>query len=55
MQVTFLQASVNIIVGSHVWVEDPKLAWKDGEVIKIHGQDVHVKTSDGKEVSICFF
>ncbi|KAM3301087.1 hypothetical protein P3S67_015587 [Capsicum chacoense] len=43
-------ASVNIIVGSHVWVEDPKLAWKDGEVIKIHGQDVHVKTSDGKEI-----
>ncbi|CAN4102475.1 unnamed protein product [Withania somnifera] len=44
------EASVNIIVGSHVWVEDPKLAWKDGEVIKIHGQDVHVKTSNGKEV-----
>nr|XP_016446320.1 PREDICTED: myosin-17-like [Nicotiana tabacum] len=43
-------ASVNIIVGSHVWVEDPKLAWSDGEVIKIHGQDVHVKTSNGKEV-----
>lgn len=51
---TFLQASVNIIVGSHVWVEDPKLAWSDGEVIKIHGQDVHVKTSNGKEVSIWF-
>lgn len=41
----------NIIVGSHVWVEDPKLAWIDGEVIRISGNDVHVQTTNGKSVS----
>ncbi|PSS15490.1 Myosin-17 like, partial [Actinidia chinensis var. chinensis] len=41
---------VNIIVGSHVWVEDPALAWIDGEVIRISGQEVHVQTTTGKTV-----
>ncbi|CAH9084046.1 unnamed protein product [Cuscuta europaea] len=41
---------INIIVGSHVWVEDPHLAWIDGEVIKIDGQDAHVNTANGKKV-----
>ncbi|XP_022715196.1 myosin-17-like isoform X2 [Durio zibethinus] len=40
----------NIILGSHVWVEDPGLAWIDGEVIRINGNEVHVKTSNGKTV-----
>lgn len=48
-------APVNIIVGSHVWVDDPKLAWLDGEVIKISGQEVHVRTSHGKTVSTTNF
>ncbi|KAG5547110.1 hypothetical protein RHGRI_012963 [Rhododendron griersonianum] len=43
-------ASVNIIVGSHVWVEDPVLAWIDGKVIRINGQEVHVRTATGKMV-----
>ncbi|KAK6120385.1 hypothetical protein DH2020_045865 [Rehmannia glutinosa] len=43
-------SSVNIIVGSHVWVEDPVLAWVDGEVNRINGQDVHVQTTNGKKV-----
>ncbi|KAL2551154.1 CSC1-like protein [Forsythia ovata] len=43
---------VNIIVGSHVWVEDPVLAWIDGEVTRIDGQDVHVKTTNGKKVLV---
>lgn len=48
----FLQASaVNIIVGSHVWVEDPALAWIDGEVKRIDGQDLHIQTTNGKKVS----
>ncbi|PPS17756.1 hypothetical protein GOBAR_AA02779 [Gossypium barbadense] len=34
--------------GSHVWVEDPTLAWIDGEVFKISGEDVHVQTTNGK-------
>ncbi|MBA0835722.1 hypothetical protein Goarm_007987, partial [Gossypium armourianum] len=41
-------APVNIIVGSHVWVEDPALAWVDGEVFKISGEEVHVHTTNGK-------
>lgn len=49
----YLQAApVNIIVGSHVWVEDPTLAWIDGEVFKICGEDVHVQTTIGKTVSL---
>lgn len=41
---------VQIIVGSHVWVEDPVLAWIDGEVTSINGHEVHVKTTDRKTV-----
>ncbi|KAJ8494164.1 hypothetical protein OPV22_015885 [Ensete ventricosum] len=40
----------NIIVGSHVWVEDPVLAWVDGEVFKINGNEVHAHTTNGKTV-----
>ncbi|KAI8565380.1 hypothetical protein RHMOL_Rhmol03G0254500 [Rhododendron molle] len=43
-------APVNIIVGSHVWVEDPVLAWVDGEVIRLNGQEVHVRNTSGKTV-----
>lgn len=42
---------MNIIVGSHVWVEDPAVAWIDGEVFKINGEEVHVHTTNGKTVS----
>ncbi|CAK9144158.1 unnamed protein product [Ilex paraguariensis] len=45
-----MATTVNIIVGSHVWVEDPVLAWIDGEVTRINGQDVHVHSSNGKTV-----
>lgn len=48
-----MQASLdNIIVGSHVWVEDPVLAWIDGEVFKINGNEVHVHTTNGKTVCV---
>ncbi|XP_030953019.1 myosin-17-like isoform X1 [Quercus lobata] len=40
----------NIIVGSHVWVEDPSLAWIDGEVLRINGEEVHAQTTNGKKV-----
>ncbi|KAF5481783.1 hypothetical protein F2P56_002408, partial [Juglans regia] len=40
----------NIIVGSHVWAEDPSLAWIDGEVFRINGEEVHVQTTNGKTV-----
>ncbi|CAN1799396.1 XI-K [Linum perenne] len=41
---------VNIIVGSQVWVEDPEVAWVDGEAVKIEGEEVHVNTTHGKKV-----
>lgn len=41
---------VNIIVGSHVWIEDQSVAWIDGQVSQINGKDVQVQTSDGKKV-----
>lgn len=48
-----LQAtSVNIVVGSHVWIEDRVLAWIDGEVSKIHGDEIHVHTTNGKKVHL---
>lgn len=45
-----MAAPVNIVVGSHVWVEDPGLAWVDGEVSLINGQEVEVRTTNGKKV-----
>lgn len=42
---------MNIIVGSHVWVEDPDLAWVDGQVSKINGQEAEILTTKGKKVS----
>ncbi|KAK6162834.1 hypothetical protein DH2020_002675 [Rehmannia glutinosa] len=41
---------VNIIVGSHVWVEDPELAWIDGEVLEIKGTDATIVTTTGKTI-----
>ncbi|KAH0450435.1 hypothetical protein IEQ34_021127 [Dendrobium chrysotoxum] len=40
----------NIVVGTHVWVEDPVLAWIDGEVVQIKGNEIHVRTIKGKTV-----
>lgn len=40
----------NIIVGSHVWVEDSVVAWIGGEVTQINGQEVHVNCKNGKKV-----
>ncbi|KAL3531251.1 hypothetical protein ACH5RR_010573 [Cinchona calisaya] len=41
---------VNIIVGSHVWVEDPSIAWIDGQVTKINGNEIEIQLSDGRKV-----
>ena len=42
---------VNIIVGSHVWAEDPEVAWIDGEVTEIRGNDATIVTTSEKTVS----
>ncbi|CAH1448795.1 unnamed protein product [Lactuca virosa] len=41
---------VNIIVGSHVWVEDPEIAWIDGEVLDIKGSNATIVTTNGKTI-----
>ncbi|XP_038720466.1 myosin-12 isoform X1 [Tripterygium wilfordii] len=41
---------VNIVVGSHVWAEDPENAWIDGEVSEINGRDATIITPDGKTI-----
>ncbi|KAL1193456.1 Myosin-16 [Cardamine amara subsp. amara] len=40
----------NIMVDSHVWVEDPEIAWIDGVVLNIKGDEAEVKLNDGREV-----
>ncbi|KAK9697275.1 hypothetical protein RND81_08G026400 [Saponaria officinalis] len=40
----------NVIVGSKVWVEDPELAWVDGEVSRVNGTELHVQTTHGKSL-----
>ncbi|KAK8712719.1 hypothetical protein V6N13_147948 [Hibiscus sabdariffa] len=44
-------ATVNITVGSHVWIEDPDDSWIDGVVSKITGKDAEVKASSGKTIT----
>ncbi|TVU11936.1 hypothetical protein EJB05_45547 [Eragrostis curvula] len=41
---------VNIIVGSHVWAEDSEIAWVDGEVLKINGEEAEIQATNGKKV-----
>ncbi|XP_077239309.1 myosin-9-like isoform X2 [Tasmannia lanceolata] len=47
-----MATTVNIIVGSHVWVEDPALAWIDGHVSKIHREEAEIQTTNGKTVTV---
>ncbi|XP_078432138.1 myosin-17-like [Wolffia australiana] len=51
MSLVVQAAPVNIAVASHVWVEDPKLAWINGVVIQISGNEVLIRTSSGKTIS----
>ncbi|RZC77767.1 hypothetical protein C5167_002019 [Papaver somniferum] len=46
----FQGTPVNIIVGSHIWVEDPQVAWIDGEVTEIKGKDASIVTTNGKKI-----
>ncbi|PAN34585.1 hypothetical protein PAHAL_6G106900 [Panicum hallii] len=41
---------VNIIVGSHVWAEDPAICWVDGEVVKINGEEAEIQATNGKMI-----
>ncbi|KAK4366137.1 hypothetical protein RND71_014017 [Anisodus tanguticus] len=49
----YLQAaSVSLPVGSIVWVEDPDVAWIDGEVVEVNGSDIKVLCTSGKTVVV---
>lgn len=42
---------VNLVVGCLVWIEDPEVAWIDGEVVEVNGQDIKVLCTTGNTVS----
>ncbi|THU47876.1 hypothetical protein C4D60_Mb09t20270 [Musa balbisiana] len=41
----------NIAVGSEVWVEDPDVAWIDGEVLDVKRDEITISCSSGKTVT----
>lgn len=47
-----MAASVSLGVGSLVWVEDPELAWLDGEVVEVNGDTIKVACTSGKTVVV---
>ncbi|PIN01883.1 Myosin ATPase [Handroanthus impetiginosus] len=42
--------SASTAVGSHVWVEDPEVAWIDGEVVEVNGEEIKVLCTSGKAI-----
>ncbi|KAK6785921.1 hypothetical protein RDI58_014446 [Solanum bulbocastanum] len=47
-----MAASVSLGVGSLVWVQDPDVAWIDGEVLEVIGADIKVSCTSGKTVVV---
>ncbi|XP_075523822.1 myosin-6-like isoform X3 [Primulina tabacum] len=45
-----MAALASMAAGSHVWVEDPELAWIDGEVMEVEGEEIKVICSSGQTV-----
>ncbi|CAL5343097.1 unnamed protein product [Camellia sinensis] len=50
MEIITFGTPVNIIVGSHVWVEDPVEAWIDGQVVKINAAEAEIEIANGKKI-----
>ncbi|KAG5112842.1 hypothetical protein JHK82_036111 [Glycine max] len=48
----FRAATANPIIGSHVWVEDSQVAWIDGEVLEVKGEEIKVLCTSGKTVVV---
>lgn len=44
--------NVKLAVGSFVWVEDPEVAWIDGEVVGVNGEEVEINCTSGKTVRL---
>ncbi|KAL2978306.1 hypothetical protein AAZX31_13G112200 [Glycine max] len=47
-----MAATANPIIGSHVWVEDSQVAWIDGEVLEVKGEEIKVLCTSGKTVVV---
>ncbi|KAL5702572.1 Myosin-6 [Ranunculus cassubicifolius] len=45
-----MAGSMHVTVGSLVWVEDPEVAWIDGEVLEVNGEDIKIACTSGKTV-----
>ncbi|XP_020079685.1 myosin-6-like isoform X1 [Ananas comosus] len=41
----------NVTVGAQVWVEDPDVAWIDGELLEVNGDDIKIECTSGKTVT----
>ncbi|KAL6011567.1 Unconventional myosin-XIX [Asimina triloba] len=39
---------INITVGSLVWVEDPDVAWIDGEVLEVNGEECNIRCTNAR-------
>ncbi|KAG0604572.1 hypothetical protein M758_10G181000 [Ceratodon purpureus] len=46
-----MAATGNVAIGAQVWVEDPELAWAEGEVLDINDKKARVRTVKGNEVT----
>ncbi|TKY62281.1 Myosin-6 protein [Spatholobus suberectus] len=47
-----MAAAANPVIGSHIWVEDPDVAWIDGEVLEVKGEEIKVLCTSGKTVVV---
>ncbi|KAK7279476.1 hypothetical protein RJT34_24529 [Clitoria ternatea] len=47
-----MAAAANLVVGSNVWVEDSEVAWIDGEVLEVKGDEIKVLCTSGKTVVV---
>ncbi|KAG6495547.1 hypothetical protein ZIOFF_043373 [Zingiber officinale] len=48
---TTMERKVSVAVGSQVWVEDPDVAWIDGEVLEVKGSEIKISCSTGRAVT----
>ncbi|CAN4102059.1 unnamed protein product [Withania somnifera] len=47
-----MATSVSLAVGSLVWVENPDVAWIDGEILEVNGADIKVSCTSGETVVV---
>ncbi|XVF32292.1 hypothetical protein REPUB_Repub17cG0069500 [Reevesia pubescens] len=51
-ELIYMAATTSLVVGSLVWVEDSDIAWIDGEVVEVNGEDIKVLCNSGKTVVV---